>query len=37
MLNIYPLKMVNLIVCYAQTAFIIILLLKERLQNFTEC
>ena len=37
MLNIYPLKMVNLIVCYAQAAFIIILLLKERLQNFTEC
>lgn len=35
--NIYPLKMVNLIVCYAQTAFIIILLLKERLQNFAEC
>lgn len=32
-----PLKMVNLIVCYAQTAFIIILLLKERLQNFAEC
>lgn len=32
-----PFEMVNLIVCYAQTAFIIILLLKERLQNFAEC